>query len=49
MNERGLVIQSSIKTLEIHMVSDSHSLSESQRNTGCETLTSGLRSESASY
>ena len=30
------------------LCSESHSLSESQRNTGRETLTSGLRRESAS-
>ena len=41
----GLVIKSFI---DIHMVSDSFSLIESQRNTGCETLPSGLGWESAS-
>ena len=48
VNGRELVIQSSIETIETHMVSDSHLLSESQRHTGRETLTSGLRRESAS-
>ena len=46
MNESELVIKSSIETIEIHIVSDSHSSSESQRNTGRETQTSGLRRES---
>ena len=47
VNGRGLVIKSSIETIEIHMVSDSHALSESQRNTGSESLISELEKESS--
>ena len=45
----GISKKSSIETIEIHMVSDSHSMSESQRNNGHETLTSWLRRERASH
>ena len=44
---KGISKKSSIETTEIHMVSDSHSLSQSQSNAGCKTLTFGLRRESA--
>ena len=48
VNGRGLLLKSSIETIEIHMLSKSHSMTQSEWNAGCETLTSGFRREIAS-